>query len=81
MAEPRTTGSHLTSSHVIRSFMAQPLDVIRPIRSSYISNNVYLSGQDGVSCSLDILIIIMIGMYIDQGTMSDTGMVALRLPF
>ena len=34
-----------------------------------------------MACSLDILIIIMIGMYIDQGTMSDTGMVALRLPF
>ena len=43
MAAPGTTGSHSTSSRVIRSFLAQPLDVIRSIRSSYSSNNVYLS--------------------------------------
>ena len=42
MAAPGTTGSHSTSSRVIRSFLAQPLDVIRPIRSSYSGNNVYL---------------------------------------
>ena len=27
-------------------FLAQPLDVIRPIRSSYLSNNVYVSFLD-----------------------------------
>ena len=43
MAAPGTTGSYSTSSRVIRSFVAQPLDVIRSIRSSYSSNNVYVS--------------------------------------
>ena len=43
MAAPGTTGSYSTSSRVIRSFEAQPLDVIRSIRSSYSSNNVYVS--------------------------------------
>ena len=42
MAAPGTTGSHSTSSRVIRLFLAQPLDVIRSIRSSYSSNNVYV---------------------------------------
>ena len=42
MAASGTTGSHSTSSRVIRPFLAQPLDVIRSNRSSYSSNNVYL---------------------------------------
>ena len=42
MAAPGTTGSHSTSPRVIPSFLAQPLDVIRSIRSSYSSNNVYI---------------------------------------
>ena len=41
MAGPGTIGSHETKSSVIWSFLAQPQDVIRPIRSSYVSNNVY----------------------------------------
>ena len=32
---PGTTGSHETKSSVIRSFLAHPRDVIRPIGSSY----------------------------------------------
>ena len=42
MGAPGTTGSHLTSSHVIWLFLEHPLDVIRPIGSSYLSNNVDL---------------------------------------
>ena len=42
MAVPGTTGSHSSSSRVIQPFLAQPLDVIRPMRSSYLSNNVYV---------------------------------------
>ena len=42
MAAPGTTGSHSTLSCVIRLFLAQPLDVIRSIRLSYESNNVYV---------------------------------------
>ena len=35
-------GSHKTKSSVIRSFLAQPRDMIRPIRSSYLSNDVFI---------------------------------------
>ena len=42
MAAPGTTGSDSTLSRLIRFFLAQPLDVIRSIRSSYSSNNVYV---------------------------------------
>ena len=43
MTASGTPGSHSTSSRVIRLFLSQPLDVIRSIRSSYSSNNEYLS--------------------------------------
>ena len=43
MAAPGTIQTHSTESHMIQSFLAQPLDVIPPIRSSYQSNKVYVS--------------------------------------
>ena len=46
MGAPGTTGS---PSRVIRSFLAHPLDVIRPIGSSYSSNNVYISVNKAVN--------------------------------
>ena len=42
MAAAGTTGSHETKSSVIRSFLAQPRDVSRPIRSSYLGNDVFI---------------------------------------
>ena len=37
-----TTGSHKMKSSVIRSFLAHTRDVIRPIGSSYKSNDVFV---------------------------------------
>ena len=42
MAEPGTTGSQETKSSVIRSFLAQPQDLSRSIRSSYLGNDVFI---------------------------------------
>ena len=42
-AVPGTTGLHSTLSPVIGSLVAQPTDMMRPIRSSYKSNNVYFT--------------------------------------
>ena len=44
MGAPGTVGSHSASSRVIHPFLGHPLDVIQPIGSSYLNNNVYLSG-------------------------------------
>ena len=39
---PGTTGSHKKKSSVIWLFLAHPQDVIRPIGSSYLSNDVFI---------------------------------------
>ena len=55
VAAPGTTGSHSTSSRVIRSFLAQPLDVIRSIRSSNSSNNVFIINQHNTTKLISVL--------------------------
>ena len=49
MAALGTTGSHETKSSVVRSFLAQPRDVSRPIRSSYYGNDVFIIYLRGMS--------------------------------
>ena len=68
MAAPGTTGSNSTSSRVIRSFLAQPLDVIRSIRSSYSSNNVYIYNN----CKNDLLSLFWVNKRKSQGDISLT---------
>ena len=49
MAAPGTTRSHETKSSVIRLLLAQPGDVGRHIRSSYLGNDVFIINLHKIS--------------------------------
>ena len=53
MAAPGTTGSHKTKSSVIRSFRAQPRDVIRFNDSTDLTINSIIFSKNNDSCNSD----------------------------